>query len=208
MTYTLKIVISAADLAGIAAVKENIVLVKQVSGQEPFSWLSFPPFESNVVTWDENYSLYATWQQGSDVAIINVSTETPAQPMKNYNLTTEGFSEPAPATVCSNCYQVTNLNSAVPNISFGLMQKATVNGTEEKSSAINAQLVPLNQRAVFKPLSSLTIFLASNVPAGIFVDPDTITGLISGMAPITFAEGSLEATVTYDSARGCFVQNA
>lgn len=199
--------INAADLAGITAVKENIVLIKQVDNQEAFSWLSFPPLENNRVTWDENYSVYATWQQDSTVTNISVSTETAANPQQNYNLTSDGFSEPTPASICSNCYEATNLNTAVPNIFFGLMQAATVNGTEVKNSAINAQLIPRNQRAIFKPLTSLTIFLASGVPAGILVDPETITGVMSQPATIVFAEGSTEATVTYDSAKGCFVQN-
>jgi len=208
--YQLNINISAADLQTIYAAKENIVLIKSVEGEAPFSWLSFPPFESNAVTWnEENYSVYASVNSDNGGIIITTFSEQAAQPSQNYTFDQSGaFLQPTQVPIGPNAYQVTNQYSPNGNLTFGLVQTVSVNGTALDKALLNAQFVPLGQHAIFRPTTQLTIFLASNIAAGQFVDPSTETGVISQSTTITFADGVFAATATYDAATGSFVQSS
>jgi len=208
-TYQLNININAADLSAVYAAKESIVLIKSVKGEEPYAWVSFLPFEGNAVTWSDEYSIYATSQADSSGVVITSFTEQAALPAQNYNFSNDGtFSQPNAVPIGANSYQITNQNTSVPNLSFGLLQAANVNGTVISSNPINAQFVPQNQFAIFKPTNQVTIFLASNISAGMFVDADTESGVLSQFTTITFENGVNEITVTYDNTKGGFVQNS
>lgn len=208
-TYQLNININAADLSAIYAAKESIVLIKSVKGEEPYAWLSFLPFEGNAVTWNDDYSIYAASQGDSSGVVINSFTEVAALPTQNYNFLNDGtFSQPNPVPIGANSYQITNQNTSLPNLSFGLVQAANVNGTVFNNNPINAQFVPQNQFAIFKPTNQITIFLASNISAGMFVDADTESGVISQSTILIFENGVNAITVTYDNTKGGFVQNS
>jgi hypothetical protein len=208
-TYQLNINISAADLSAIYAAKENVVLIKSVKGEEPYAWISFLPFQGNAVTWNDDYSIYETYQTESSGVNATFFTEEAALPLQNYNFLNDGtFSQPNPVPIGANSYQVTNQNTTALNISFGLAQTANVNGTEFNNSPVNAQFVPENQFAIFKPTDQITIFLASDITAGMFVDQDTEFGVMSQFTILTFENGVNEITVTYDDTKGGFVQNS
>ena len=208
--YQLNINISPADLQTIYAAKENIVLAKSVIDESPFSWVSFPPFEGNAVTWDEqNYSVYASMTSDSGGGVVTSFTEQAAQPTQNYTFDQSGaFSQPSAVPIGPAAYQVTNQFSASPGLTFGLVQTVSVNGTAMEKSLLNAQFVPMGQHAIFRPTTQLTIFLASNVAAGEIIDPSTESGVISQSTMITFANGVFAATVAYDAATGSFVQSS
>ena len=204
--YQLNINITAADLQTIYAAKENIVLVKSVAGEAPFSWVSFPPFEGNAVTWnEENYSIYASMGEGGGV--ITSSVVQAAQPSQNYTFDQSGvFSQPSPVAIGSNAYQITNQCSPGQGLLFGLAQTVSVNGTAHDNALINAQFIPMGQHAIFRPATQLIIFLASDVPAGVIIDPATESGVVSQSTTITFVNGEVAANVTYDGNTGMFTQ--
>jgi hypothetical protein len=208
--YQLNINISTADLQTIYAAKENIVLAKSVIDESPFSWVSFPPFESNAVTWDEqSYSVYASMTSDNGGVIVTISAEQAAQPSQNYTIDESGvFSQPVAVPIGPAAYQVTNQFSANPSLTFGLIQTVSFNGTVLDKALINAQFVPMGQHAIFRPTTQIVIFLASNIAAGEVVDPSTESGVISQPTTITFADGVFAATVTYDAATGTFVQGS
>ncbi len=208
--YQLNINIAAADLQTIYAAKENIILIKTVEGEAPFSWLSFPPFESNAVTWDEGtYSVYASVTNNSGVVVVTSFTEQAAQPSQNYTFDKTGaFSQPNPVPIGPDAYQVTNQYSPGSDLTFGLVQAVSVNGTAIDKALLNSQFIPLAQHAIFRPTTQLTIFLASSIAAGEIVDPSTESGVISQSTTITFANGIFAATVTYDATTGSFVQSS
>lgn len=134
-TYQLNININAADLSAVYAAKESIVLIKSVKGEEPSAWVSFLPFEGNAVAWNDEYSIYATSQTDSSGVIITSFTEVAALPAQNYNFSNDGsFSQPSPVSIGANSYQITNQNTSIPNLSFGLLQAANVNGTAVNSN--------------------------------------------------------------------------
>jgi len=208
--YQLNINISAADLQTIYAAKENIILIKTVEDQAPFSWVSFPPFEGNAVTWEEeNYSVYASATTDNGGVVVTSFSEQAAQPSQNYTFDQSGaFSQPTQVPIGPNAYQVTNQYSPEANLVFGLVQTVSVNGAAIDKALLNAQFVPLAQHAIFRPTTQLTIFLASNIVAGETVDPSTESGVISQSTTITFADGVFTATVTYNATTGSFVQSS
>ena len=204
--FQLNINFTVADLQTIYAAKENVILVKSVTGEAQFSWVSFPPFESNVVAWEEgNYSVYAS--MGAGGSVITSSSEQPAEPSQNYTFDQSGtFLQSTSAPIGANAYQVTNQCSPALDLTFGLAQTVTVNGTQINNAFINSQFVPMGQHAIFRPTTNLTIFLASSVPAGVIVDPSTESGVVSQSTTITFVNGEVAANVTYDSNTGLFTQ--
>lgn len=205
-TFQLNINFTAADLQTIYAAKENVVLVKSVAGEAQFSWVSFPPFEGNAITWDEvNYSIYAS--MGAGGGVISTSVDQAAQPSQNYTFDQSGaFSQPGPVSIGQNAYQVTNQCSPGQDLAFGLAQTVTVNGTAFNNAPINAQFIPMGQHAIFRPTTELIIFLASAIPAGVIIDPATETGLVSQSAIISFVNGEVTANVAYDGNTGLFTQ--
>jgi hypothetical protein len=204
--FQLTINFTAADLQTIYAAKENIVLIKSVTGEAQFSWLSFAPFESNVVGWDEGqYSIYALMGQGGTV--VTSSSEQAAQPSQNYTFDQSGaFSQPTAVPIGQNAYQVTNQCSPGQDLTFGLAQTVTVNGTAIDNAFINSQFIPMGQHAIFRPTTQLFIFLASAVPAGVIIDPATESGVVSQSTTIEFVNGEIAATVTYNGNAGTFTQ--
>lgn len=208
-SYELDLQIDSSSLKTLKAAGLNITIAKPVGGKDPnVAWLVFDPFEGNIVTWDENYSIYASpspiIQNGATISRLS-ETSFPAQDAAYYSFTSSAtFSGPFTGTGApmSGSYAVNNdmPSSQYPSLTFGLQQKASINGTGISESPLNAAVVPAALSVVFTPLTTVYVWLQASFQSG------TVITQINGKASVVpFGNGNTKQSLSYDPATGRFV---
>jgi hypothetical protein len=173
MQYQLDVAIDNIGLKTIYNTGQAVTLVKSVvsnplaSGNLPIAWLEFQPFQTNLVTWIENYYAYATITDvvsGATIIMTSV-TSTPVQTGWLYTFSSGQFSS-SPTGGAKGVFTVINNTQAI--INFGLAQYATVNNTPV-FAPLNAIPVAYNQTVTFTPQEIVSIFLSSYVNNGVVI---------------------------------------
>ncbi|MEO1339500.1 MAG: hypothetical protein AAFV29_27920 [Myxococcota bacterium] len=189
-------------LGAIYGAGQKVTLVRSVvseplaSGNLPIAWLTFKPFQTNNVAWDENYSLYATTTQLKGGATIKMtsSTVTPAQTGVIYTLENGFFTSERGGT--ADAFHGENQQG--DGISFGLAQEATVNNTKV-SAPLNAVQVLKNQKVQFVPEEPVSIYLSSYSDNGV-----VISQVASQALTVTLTSQSPEANIGFDNKTNTF----
>lgn len=210
-TYTLDLSIAANDLETIEGAGENIVVAKPVNtaaGTPNVAWLGITPLENNVITWTEDYAMYAstTQIQGGASIVQTSATPYPAEDGVCYELDTAGvFKGPTtgPQPVPKGSYSSLNDYTVLPSLTFGLTQSATTTSGNFTLSPLNAQPVPSHQQVIFTPLTIVWVWLQSTITSGV-----VITSVFSNVAVATFGGSVTTVSLTYDASRGQFVPNS
>jgi hypothetical protein len=205
-TYNLYLSIDETDLKAIYQAGENIMIgktVNEISGMPSVAWLSFAPYQDNAVTWEEEYGIYASHTEGN----IEVSTQAPypSQTGSCYVLTKDGeFEGPTSCLVPIQAEQFGAVNQfqAYQFMTFGMMQAATVNGVAKNPVPVSAEIIPVNQQAVFSPMQTVWVWLQSSVESAARLSPQEA---ISAPAIVTFTPQNVSQALTYNSAQGKFV---
>lgn len=205
-TYNLILTIDPADMVTIIEAGEKIMIGKTVSENSPppsLAWLSFQPLETNGITWIEEYAIYASSTQGN----ITVTSKTtyPAETGSCYLLTNDSqFEGPGNCLVPIQPGQYGALNrfQALPSLTFGLLQAASVNGDNSDPVPVSAESIPANQMAVYSPMPTIWVWLQSALQSDARLAPDEA---ISAPAIVTFTPETASQTLHYDSAQGMFV---
>jgi hypothetical protein len=191
MQYEIDISIDSNGLKTIAAASQSVTIAKTVtyyastlcnvtsdnapsasteestaSATSPTSvaWLAFSPFESNTITWQDSYYIFASTASlkvGSSVT-VNSETLSPVQTNITYILSNGTFT--IGPSVSDTAFYAANQQGN--EMKLGLAQKATVNGTTV-NSPLNAIPVLFNECVQFTPQESIYIFLSSANANGI-----------------------------------------
>jgi hypothetical protein len=161
------------------------------------AWQAFQPFEFNVVTWDESYSLYATTTplDTGNIIALNAVTDAPAIPGFIYAFT-GGPPNGSPGE--GNTFNLSNQMSS-GSFSFGLAQIATVNDSPSEWVPLNASPMLFNETAEFTPTDTVYIFLSSCGSNGTVI-PEVPEKALA----ITLSSANPTATVTFDDANNAF----
>lgn len=201
-SYSLTLKFTQADANAINAAGQKVVLVKSVTGGgSETAWVTFSPFQNNVVTWSEQYGIYAstsavqagaTIVQSSSVDLAQTGVEYPFQ-----NNTFQSATTPTGWTVSPTAYATENDNGG--NYTFGLQQAASLNGAPVNPSPLNAVTVLNGQHAIFQPHETITVFLQSQVDNGA-----VISNVSSKTTTIDLTTDTSQ-TATYNSTTGTFV---
>jgi hypothetical protein len=210
-TYTLDLSISANDLETIKGAGENIIVAKPVNsaaGTPNVAWLSINPLEGNQIVWTEDYAMYAsTTQIQSGASVFQTSTTPyPAEDGVCYMFDASGAfpgKTSAPQPVARGSYSTLNDYTALPAMTFGLTQSATTTSGNYHFSPLNAQSVPSLQQVVFTPLTTVWVWLESQITSGV-----VITSVFSKVAVVTFGGSVTTQALTYDSAHAQFEPSA
>lgn len=202
--YKLNISFSNAALDVIQAAGQKLALVKTVQGNggNLVTWVSTYPFQSNVITWSNEYAVYATRQEQSNGAMISKLSETDASDSYVYDFgNTNRFDKISSSSVVSaNQYAICNKNQKYPLLTFGLAVTALVNGEERKANPINAVTLPYNHTAVMSPIERVGIFLATDIDDGMVQTKE-----FSNMLMMEYKDGETELSARYDETNGIFV---
>lgn len=208
MEFQLDLSIDTVDLRILKAAQMRIVLAKPVGSANPnVAWLSFDPFEGNSVTWTEEYGLYASNSElkaGAQIVKIS-SAPFPAQDGKYYAFKSDAtFYGPNSGGDVPplNSFRVFNEmpTSQYPLLLFGLMQSARVNGKTAEFRPLNANQVPAGTSVTFTPLTTVQVWLQSNLVSG-----TVLVDVISKVTQVTFGKDINKQQLKYDPNKGQFV---
>ncbi len=200
--YNLTIQLSNEDVHTINAAQQKIVIVKQVGGSSgsPVAWVTFSPFENNLVSWEEKYGVYAsTTQVQAGATIQKTSAVNPAKPELFYPFETGSFGFPT-GNAGRNNYGVENEYSQ--QFTFGMAQSVTANGSKYDAAPLNAVPVLSNEQATFTPIEIVSVFLHAQFNNGVIISNITSKALDVDLT----SEPSV--TIHYSSSQGEFIMGA
>lgn len=207
--YSLTVDITSSDMVALLDAKQQIVLVRRMSDAEvPVAWAVVPLLQSNVVTWNDDYQLFATSTPTSVGQTLVVNTAINATLQSDYAYSPAGFTGPSPdGSLPPGTVQIRNLDSN--SNAFGFAQGYARNGTPVKSLPINAQIVPAQQYARFSASQSVWVYLSSGVQSGMVVNPPLSSGrsrqAFSAALLLDFNSTNTTQSVAYSSTLGQFI---
>jgi hypothetical protein len=163
-TYRLNIQFDQAGLDTLNEAGQSVTIVKSVPQGVPVAWISFAPLLNNLVTWNEQYSVYASTSQIQDGTEIFTQSTQAAAGGSTYKLVAGHF-DSGTSGLLPNTYGVVNADpgfqvGGIQKVTSGLYQGASVDGTPA-AAAINAVAVPYLDEAVFTPIEKVQIFASS-----------------------------------------------
>lgn len=204
--YELEINFTDDALKAIYAAGEKLVLTKEVAGNKgkEVCWISILPFLKNTIKWSEEYMLYASKEEAMNGATIEKLSDVDAISEVIYDFESAVFDNAhSSASVGQNEYGLSNLMNQYPYLTFGLAQKATVNGTNTEGRPINAVTLPYNHTATFSPIEKVSVFLANDIDDGM-----VITKEFSNTIEIAYSGTEVKKAIAYDTTRGMFIPAA
>jgi hypothetical protein len=204
--YQLNISFTQADLDTLHEAGELVTIVKQTTsgGSATVAWVTFDPFTSNTVTWEDTYTLYASNTEIEGNATIQMMSQAPAAEMQSLIFASGSFQGAQQGvTLPADTYGVLNNETDVPALTFGLAQEATVSGNAVPSSPINAQWVPSHQNAAFEPLDVIQVFMQAQTSNGM-----VLSDVTSQAITLTFSGDAPSQAIAYSAALGGFTPTA
>jgi hypothetical protein len=94
-------------------------------------------------------------------------------------------------------------NTSYPALTFGLEQKASINGSGIAPSPLNAAEVPAALSVTFTPLTTVYVWLQANYTSG-----TVITEVNGNAAIVTFGGTVTKQSLAYNPATGTFVPSS
>ncbi|WP_386069515.1 hypothetical protein ACFJIW_04775 [Tahibacter sp. UC22_41] len=215
-SYTLTLLIDAADLPTLQQAGEQIVLVRRLADAgRCVAWAVIPLAPSHTVTWNDDYALYASNTPNAIGNLVTVGASTSVVWQCDYRYATTGFQGPVPdANLGAATVQLVNQVPATTAASIlsGLAQSYAVDGAASGTAQpLNAQTLPALQIAQFTASQALWIYLASGLQTGMIVNtPVTTTNMVntrqvfSAALLLQFSATAANQTARYSSTLGSF----
>ena len=191
--FSLQINMDPSWVSQVVQAGQQIVITKQVAGNSGTSlaWVSFSPYQSNTVSWQDNYAVYTSQTLVQSGATISQLASMAAVPQTAYGFSDNVFSVATPmSTLGASQYEIRN-QSGLP-LTFGLAQAATLNGAQISSTPIFAATVLSGQWLDMTPFDTVTVFLQSNVSNAMCLG--TVTG---PSCTVTFGGGAAAQTINF-----------
>ncbi len=197
--YTLQINIDPTYVEQIVKAGQQIVITKQVSpAAGPLAWLSFSPYQSNTVQWEDKYSVYTSQTLVQTGATITQLASRQAVSRTAYGFDNNVFSVAAPhAQLSTGSYEI--INQSGRTLTFGLAQGAQLNGSSLGSSAIYAATLLPGQWLDMTPYENINIFLYNSARNSMCLG--TVMGPSLG---VSFGGSTTSQTVEFDYNLGGF----
>jgi hypothetical protein len=202
-TYSLQINIDPADLARILEAGQEIAISKQTTGSDtPLIWVAFSPFQSNTVTWQDQYAVYASQTLTQSVTMITELTTMNAEPQTAYLFDNNTFTVATDRSVLS-AGQFKMINQTSDTHTFGLSQAASVNGHDLGLSPLFAETLLPQEWLELTPFETVSVFLYKKTESAMCL------GTVMGPAlQVTFDGGMNAQSITFDYALGGFTHQS
>lgn len=206
--YTLDLTIDDDSLAILRGSQLKITLAKPVSESAPnVTWVVFDPWAANKVEWTEEFGIYAApetaYQNGATITRLSDKFTVEDAAYYTFDSSTT-FKGPNTGTEAPGIgqYKVYNEmpNTLYPKLTFGLEQKASVNGGKIDPAPINAALVPAALNATFTPLTTVYVWLQAQYTSG-----TVITSINGDSTAVTFGGSVTTQALVYDPKTGRFI---
>lgn len=204
--YTLNIAFDQAGLQALNQTGQKVTIAKQSAGGLQTAWLTFTPQLNNIVTWNTQYSVYASTTNAQAGAQIVTSSQANAIAGSKYNLNTAGYFDPGVSgAVGPTQYEIDNGDpnlkiNGVTMITGGLVQGAVVNGSSVLSP-ICAVGILFNQQAIFTPIETVQVYTSSYSNNGIVITQ------VSGNALNVAYTTNSTASISYNDQNNQFIMS-
>lgn len=198
--FQLRINIDPEWVSQIVQAGQNVVITKQVAGNSGTSvaWVSFSPYPSNSVAWDDSYAVFTskiTLQSGATITRV---ADIQAAPQNAYGFKNNVFGITTPYTALGpGQYEAVN-QSGMTSV-LGLAQDVTVNGLQHELAPIFAATVLPGQWLDMTPYDTVSVFLQANVRSAMCLG--TVTG---PTCQVTFGGGLKTQTIEFVPSLGGF----
>ncbi|HXO19248.1 MAG TPA: hypothetical protein VOA87_04900 [Thermoanaerobaculia bacterium] len=209
--FTLKLLIGQQDLVTIASAGESIVIARGFSDSESnLVWVSFSPGETNFVSWDDLYGLYAAVAPSSG-RILPQSTKSGVASGMYYTFGPQAplFTGPSGGAGAppAGSYRVFNKLQGSPSMVFGSTLSVTANGIISTCNPATLQVVPLNQFATFTPIDTVYVWLQSGVISGdvVVLPPAEMSLMATSLSTTIRFAGPSTLSYAYSATLGAFV---
>jgi hypothetical protein len=204
-TYTLRTAFTQQDLERFYATGTNIVVAKPNGGGAPnVAWIVFRPLIDNSMTWTDEYGIYASNTDLIAGAVLSQMSKTgyPAEPAKMYELAPAGAFVGPGSNTPAGSYTALNSYDNLPKgyLTFGLYQRAEVNGSRVDANAVSAAPVLYGSTAQITPFTTVYLWTQSSV-----VGNSVITTVTSEQTIVTFGGSVTQVSLRYDATTGKFV---
>ncbi|MVN78092.1 hypothetical protein GO988_17315 [Hymenobacter sp. HMF4947] len=205
--YTLTIDLTKEQVEMLHANGDKIVLAKpSTAGQTPdVAWLAFNGLPKNVVSWEENYGVYASTSAITNGATLDQlsASPMPATIATVYELDAAGIingptklpGQPG-AFGLHNLYE--NVAPGTP-MTVGLFQNATIGAQQVTGNAVSAAPVMQGQTAEMTPYTHVYIWTQAQI-----VGNSVVTVISGNRTELQFGGDTTDLTVTYDSSTATF----
>jgi hypothetical protein len=152
----------------------------------------------NTITWQDQYSVYASQVQVQSGARIAQIASQSANPRSAYSFNNNAFSPDAPnSPLSTGTYEVSNDSSGV--LTFGISQSATVNTQNLGASAIFAASLLPGQWLDMTPSETISIFLYNSTQSSMCL------GTVMGPAlTVPFGGATTSQAISFDFNIGGF----
>lgn len=199
MTFTLNISFDNASLMRLFQTGSQVVVANVGANNAPeVVWLAFNPLQNNQVAWQEEYGVYASTSPIQNGTQLAYTSTMPASLGNTYvfqpNGTFSSLNQP-------NLHQnILILNEFPADITAGLYQSATVNGTNIPQNAITAQNVLVKSLSETTPMNKIAVWVQSRI-----AENTVITQTPSPMSIFSFSQVQASLNITYDAPSGHFI---
>lgn len=210
MDYNLHLTIEEQDLRIMKMTGMNITLAKPVGRKSPnVRWQVFDPWESNDVSWEEKYGIYAspldTYRSGATIRRLS-GLEPPVQDGKTYKFQENNtfIQDEDPEHPDTGTYKILNESDeeSYPVLTFGLTQEAIIHGKSSDNKFLNASLVMAHHQVLFTPITTVYVWLQADYTSG-----TVITSISSKATKVEYLGTCTTQSLIYDSSIGMFVQD-
>ncbi|MDP5277059.1 hypothetical protein [Chengkuizengella axinellae] len=206
MSNQLTVNFSKEDVQLVNCVNQRVIVLKQLPGSSAdVAWLVFEAFEKNTVSWNPEYSVYASRSDIEAGAVIDKQSETgllPGGSQLNFKQGAFDFinKKGDPGTYNVNYIQA-GLYDEQP-ITIGLAQPATVNGNiSSDPKIISAGNVLFSDNIKMTPEEKITVFMQSQIQTG-----QVLSTITSQAITLEFSGSNNNQSITYQN--GTFVKDS
>jgi len=167
MQYSIDINIDQNGVESINSTGQKVTLVQSVVSNPPSSdivaWLAFSPLESNLVSWEEEYYVYATTTEVQSGATIQMTSQTESAAQLGWTYTFQNGIFTGASGGEDTAYNANNQQGGT--YGMGLAQYAMVNNVQT-FAPLSVVDVLNNETADFTPEIQLSIFLSASQDNG------------------------------------------
>lgn len=205
-SFLLDIAFTNEQLKLLSADGYKLVLAKSGADSDTpdVAWLVFQPMEENMISWTDEYGVYASTSDLTEGArLVQLSyVAAPAAAGQTYTLQDSGaLVGPADPAVTPGSYSIVNQYHTRPYMVLGLFQGAGIGADYIAKNAISAsKVLQMGTAMITAPSFAVFIWLSSTPE-----DNSIIGSVNSPMTKLLFDESTLEIALAYDDATGKFV---
>lgn len=187
MQYQLNISIDQAALGMIYSSGQAVAIVRNAGSTPEYpsavAWIVFEPMESNQISWEDSYQVYATETEPLIGTTIAMMSTTPAQTGWSYVFENGQFTGSAGGNDPQG-FEIFSQQEG--RTGFGLAQQASVNGTGILAPLSIFELLN-EQTGSTTPYETVSIYLVQNTGNGTLVQdapPNAYTFALTPGSPV------------------------